>query len=106
MERADAGAVARVVASARAERAIAHHLAEPPRALGAGRLDALRLRTTLQPLANHEASQERHVLAGGLPIRPLYAALQLARPAQMASVLGAARRRAMASLLRRDPGGS
>ena len=68
--------------------------------------DTLRSRTSLQPLADHQAPKGRHVLSGGVAVRALYAALQLAHFAQMAGVLGAARPRAVARLLRRDHGGS
>ena len=45
------------------ERTAAHHRAEPARAVGAGRLDALRPWPPLQPLADYEAPEGRHVLA-------------------------------------------
>src|SRR6516225_6415285 len=106
MERAHARAAARAVEGARAKRPTAHHRAEPPRAVGARRYHALRLRASVQPLADHQALEGRHVLARGLAVRALHAALQLARPAEMAGVLGAARPRAVAGLLRRHPGGS
>src|SRR5207342_526638 len=91
MERTHARAVARAVASDGAERTAAHHRAEPAWPVGPRRLHALRLRAPVQPLADRDAAQGRHVLSRGLAIRALHAALLLARPAQMAGVLGAAR---------------
>ena len=69
-------------------------------------LHALRPRSPVQPLADRDTAQGRNVLSRGLAIRALHAALLLARPAQMARVLGAARPRSVACLLRRDPGRS
>ena len=58
-----ARAAARAVAGSRPERTAAHHRAEPARAVGAGQLDALRPWPPLQPLADYEAPEGRHVLA-------------------------------------------
>ena len=72
--------------------------------VGASRHHAVRLWQPVQPQPAHAAAEGGHVLAGGMGIRALYAALQLAHPAQMAAVLGAPGARAMADLLRRDHG--
>ena len=72
--------------------------------VGARRHHAVRLWQPVQPPPAHQALEGGHVLAGGMGIRAVHAALQLAHPAEMADVLGAAGACAVADLLRRDPG--
>src|SRR4029453_12881801 len=72
--------------------------------MGARRYHAVRLWQPVQPHATQQAAQGVVLLARGLGLRTLYAAVQLAHPVALAGVLGAAWARAVADLLRRDPG--
>src|SRR5262249_30019179 len=93
----------RAAARAEATRAAAHDRAKSPRAVGARRHHAVRLWQSVQPDATQQALEGVLLLARGLGLRALYAAVQLARPVALAGVLGAARACAVADLLGRDP---
>src|ERR1700730_19436905 len=99
-----ARAAARAVARAEAQRAAAGDRPQSPGLVGTARHHAVRLWQPVQPLATHQALQRGNALAGGVGVRALYAALQLAHPAPLGGLLGAARPRAVADLLRRDTG--
>src|ERR1044071_6817421 len=99
-----AGAVARAVARAEAERPSLDDRAKSPGLMGARRYHAVRLWNSVQPHPAQQAPEGMLLLARGLGLRALYAAVQLAHPVALAGVLGTAGARAVADLLRRHPG--
>src|SRR5215471_15316474 len=99
-----ARAATRAVARVEAKWAAAHDRAKSPRAVGARRHHAVRLWQSVQPDATQQALEGVLLLARGLGLRALHAAVQLARPVALAGVLGAARAWAVADRLGRDPG--
>src|SRR5262249_62403318 len=99
-----ARAATRAVARVEAKRAAAHDRAKSPRAVGARRHHAVRLWQSLQPDATQQALEGVLLLARGLGLRALYAAVQLARPVALADGLGAARAGAAAERVGRLPG--